>query len=138
MKENSGLNTSEMQLAVERDKLKRRQQELSTLLFKLFEDHAAGLISDQNYVSFTNRYQSEQTEIQGKIAVLETKLEQQTDYEANAAQLREAISDYLNIESLTAFILNKLVEKIEVGQAEVVDGQPEQDITIVWQFAGEV
>ncbi len=84
VEQKEGLDTSEMQLMQERDKLKRRQQELSALLFKLFEDHAAELIADANYVSFTNRYQSEQTEIQGKIAVLDTKLEKWVDYKANS------------------------------------------------------
>jgi site-specific DNA recombinase len=138
VEEKSGLNTSDKQLATERDKLKRRQQELSTLLFKLFEDHAAGLISDENYVAFTNRYQSEQAEIQEKIAVFDAKLAQQTDYQANAEQLRQAISDYLNIATLTPFILNKLIENIQVGHAETVNGQTVQEITIVWRFAGEV
>ena len=138
VEEKSGLNTSDQQLATERDKLKRRQQELSILLFKLFEDHAAGLISDENYVAFTNRYQSEQVETQEKIAVLDTKLEQQTDYQANAEQLRGAITDYLNIDTLTPFILNKLIEKIQVGHPETVKGQIVQDITIVWRFAGEI
>ncbi|HOA78526.1 MAG TPA: recombinase family protein [Bacilli bacterium] len=138
VEEKSGINTSDKQLATERDKLKRRQQELSTLLFKLFEDHAAGLISDENYVAFTNRYQSEQTEIQEKIVLLDSKLEQQRDYQANAEQLREAISAYLNIDSLTPFILNKLIENIQVGHAETINGQTVQEITIVWRFAGEV
>jgi site-specific DNA recombinase len=138
IEEESGLNTSQKQLSADRDKLKRRQQELSMLLFKLFEDHAAGLIADENYVVFTNRYQSEQTEIQGKIVALNTKLEQQTDYEANAEQLREIISDYLNIDKLTPFILNKLIEKIQVGQVKKVDGQMAQEIIIVWRFAGVI
>ena len=138
VEEKSGLNTSDKQLATECDKLKRRQQELSTLLFKLFEDHAAGLIQNENYVAFTNRYQSEQTEIQGKIAVLDTKLEQQIDYQANAEQLRQAISDYLNIETLTPFILNKLIEKIQVGQVETINGQAVQEIAIVWRFTGNI
>jgi len=138
VEEKSGLNTSEKQLATEHDKLKRRQQELSTLLFKLFEDHAAGLIADANYVSFTNRYQSEQTEIQGKIAALDAKLEQQVDYQANTKQFREVIRDYLNIDKLTPFILNKLIEKIQVGRAEIVNGQAVQEVTIVWRFAGVI
>jgi len=138
VEEKAGLNTSEMQLMQDRDKLKRRQQELSTLLFKLFEDHATGLISDENYVAFTNRYQSEQTEIQGKITVLDTKLEQQVDYQANAEQLRQTISGYLHIENLTPFILNKLIEKIQVGHAETVNGQTIQEVTVLWRFAGEV
>ena len=104
----------------------------------MFEDHAVGLIADENYVAFTNRYQSEQTEIQGKIAVLDTKLEQQIDYQAAVEQLRAAISDYLNIDTLTPLILNKLIEKIQVGHVEKIDGQMVQEITIVWRFAGVV
>ena len=136
VEEKTGLIASGLQLVADRDKLKRRQQELSTLLFKLFEDHAAGLISDENYVAFTNRYQSEQLEIQGKIAVHDIRLEQQVDFQANAEQLRQAISDYLNIEAITPLILNKLIEKVHVGQVETVNGQAVQEITIVWRFAG--
>ncbi|HHW46445.1 MAG TPA: DUF4368 domain-containing protein [Clostridiales bacterium] len=111
---------------------------LSTLLFKLFEDHAAGLISDENYVTFTNRYQSEQTEIQGKIAMFDARLVQQTDYQANAEKLRELTRDHLHIDKLTALMLNKLIERIEVGHAEVIKAQSEQEITIVWKFAGGI
>lgn len=106
--------------------------------FQAVEDHAAGLISDENYVAFTNRYQSYQAENQGKIVVLDAKLAQQTDYQANAEQLRQAISDYLNIATLTPFILNKLIENIQVGHAETVNGQTVQEVAIVWRFAGVI
>ena len=71
--------------------------------------------------------------IQGEIAVLDTKLEQQIDYQANAEQLCAAISEYLHIDKLTPFILNKLVERIDVGHTEMVDGQPQQEVTILWK-----
>lgn len=83
-------------------------------------------------------YISEQAEIQCKIAVLDTKLEQQADYKVNAEQLRQAISGYLHIENLTPFILNKLIEKIQVGHAETVNGQTVQEIMIVWRFTGKI
>jgi hypothetical protein len=84
------------------------------------------------------RYQSEQIEIQSKIAVINTTLEQQIDYQASAEQLRAAISDYLNIYTHTPLILNKCIEKIMVRHVETVDGQKQQVITIVWKFAGEM
>jgi hypothetical protein len=34
--------------------------------------------------------------------------------------------------------MNKLIDRIEVGSQEVVDGQRQQEIRIVWRFAGEV
>ena len=70
--------------------------------------------------------------------MLDKKLAQQTDYKANAEQLRQAISDYLNIDALTPFILNKLIENIQVGQVETINGQMVQEITIVWRFAGKL
>ena len=72
------------------------------------------------------------------LMVLDTKLEQQIDYQAAAEQLRVAISIYLNIDTLTPLILNKLIEKIQVGHVEKIDGQLVQEITIVWRFAGVV
>jgi hypothetical protein len=56
----SGYDTSSKQLAESKDKLKKRHSELSRLLRKLFEDHAAGLISDENYTLYLGEYQSEQ------------------------------------------------------------------------------
>jgi site-specific DNA recombinase len=114
-----------------------KSDKLNSLLhLKLFEDNTAVLLSDENYVAFTNRYQSEQAEIQEKIEVLDAKLEQQTDYQANAEHLRQIISDYLSIDTLTPFNLNKLIEKIQVGHAETVNGETVHEITIVWRFAG--
>lgn len=128
MEEKAEMNASKTHLSAERDKLKRRQQEISTLLFKLFEDHAAGLISNENYVSFTNRYQSKQAEILQKLSVLGSRMEQQNDYHANAEKLREVTCDFLNVEKLTPHMLNKLIERIEIGHTEVVDEGKRQEI----------
>jgi len=67
--------------------------------------------------------------------MLDTKLEQQINYQAAAKQLRAAISVCLNIDTLTPLILNKLIEKIQVGHAEKVNGQMVREITTVWRFA---
>jgi len=119
-------------------KLEKRQVELSRFLRKLFEDNASGLLSDENYAEMLKVYQDEQAEIISKLKNIHAELGKADDYRSNAEMLREAIREYLNIEELIPFILNKLVEKIEVGHREMVDGQPQQDVTIVWRFAGEV
>ena len=56
------------------------------------------------------------------------------DYQASAEQLYVAISKQLNIDDLTTFILNKLIEKIQNGQMEKIDDQMIHEITIVWKF----
>ncbi len=119
-------------------KLEKRQVELSRPLRKLFEDNASGLLSDEYYADMLKVYQDEQAEIIEKLKNIRVEINKAGDYRSNAEMLREAIREYLDIEELTSFILNKLVEKIEVGHRSVVDGQPQQDVTIVWRFAGVI
>lgn len=125
-------------LAEKQAKLEKRQSELSRLLRKLFEDNAAGLISDENYTSMFKVYQDEQSEIAQKLKAINAESAQKNDYRMNAEKLREAILEHLNIQKLTPFILNKLIERIEIGHLQTVDGQKQQEVTIVWRFAGQI
>ena len=45
---------------------------------------------------------------------------------------------YIFIPELPPLIFDKLIDRIEIGSQEVVDGQRQQEIRIVWRFAGEV
>jgi hypothetical protein len=45
---------------------------------------------------------------------------------------------YIFIPKLTQLIIDKLIDHIEVESQEVVDGQRQQEIRIVWRFAEEV
>ncbi|MGI6664370.1 MAG: DUF4368 domain-containing protein [Christensenellaceae bacterium] len=35
-------------------------------------------------------------------------------------------------------MLNKLIDRIELGSLEIADGVRTQEVVIVWRFAGEV
>ena len=66
---------------------------------------------------------------------IQAELAKENNYRINAEKLRAVIRDYLDIQEMTPFILNKLVERINVGHMGMVDGQTRQEITIVWRFA---
>ena len=125
-------------LTEKRAKLEKRQAKLTRLLRKLFEDNAAGLISDENYSAMFKVYQDEQNETAQKIKAIYTESAQKDGYRLNAEKLRETILQYLNIEKLTPFILNKLIERIEIGHLQIIDGQRQQEVTIIWRFCGEI
>jgi hypothetical protein len=59
-------------------------------------------------------------------------------YAGQLEKLHEAVRDCLNIRELTPLVLNKLIDRIETGSQEVMDGQRQQEIRIVWRFAGEI
>ena len=72
------------------------------------------------------------------MSALEDQLAGQNDYRKNAERLREALRDHPDIDRLTPLVLGKLVERIEVGQAEWVDREKRQEVIIGRGVAGNV
>lgn len=125
-------------LITEKVKAEKRMNELSRLLRKLFEDNARGLLDDRNYAVMMGEYQAEQVALTGKLSAIQTQLAEKVDYADQLEKLHEAVRDCLDIRELTPLVLNKLIDRIEIGSQEVVDGQRQQEIRIVWRFAGEI
>ena len=50
-------------------------------------------------------------------------------------RLKQAVRECFDMTELTPLILNKLIERIEIGSLEAVDGQKQQTIVIAWRFA---
>ena len=48
---------------------------------------------------------------------------EKVDYTGQLEKLQEAVKDCLDVKELTPLVLNKLIDRIEVGSQEVVDGQ---------------
>lgn len=108
--------------------------ELSGKVRKLFDGHADGIIDDRNYEMLMKDIQAEQEALEQKLSALQSKISQQHNAEISIEQFRETVKECLNVTKLTPFILNKLISKIEIGCLEMVDGEKQQEITIVWRF----
>lgn len=105
---------------------------------KLSDGHVAGVIDDRNYEMLMTDIQSERTALAARLAQIEASLAAKSDTTQQLEQLKQAVYECLNITELTPLILNKLIERIEVGSVNVVDSHKQQEITIVWRFAGNV
>ena len=81
-----------------------------------------------------------QAALAARLAQIEAGLVAKSDTAEQLDRLKEAIlgcyTKVLDIHELTPLILNKLIERIEVGSLEAVNGHKQQEITIVWRFAG--
>ena len=82
-----------------------------------------------------------QAALAARLAQIEAGLAAKSDTAEQLDRLKEAIlgcyTKVLDFHELTPLILNKLIERIEVGSLEVVNGQKQQKIIIVWRFAGK-
>lgn len=121
-------------LEAEKVKINARFSSLGKITKQLYEDYACGKLDIDSYQAFLSDYQNEQKQLSQRLNAIETELNQKDEYTENLQKLSTVIKEYLNIEKLTANMLNQLVERIEVGYPEAIDGEIQQEINIIYRF----
>lgn len=120
----------------ERDKLTRRESELQTIQRKLYEDNALGKITDEQYVALSRDFTAEQAQLQERLKLLEEQLQQAESKRENTTRFLELVREYTDMKELTKPILNELIDKVVVYDAEKVNGKRVQRIDIYYRFIG--
>ena len=126
------------QVQLELSKAKARDRELDTLFEKLYEDNVAGKISDERFVRMSKKYETEQAELRSAIKSLQANIERIDSKAATADMFISAVRKYTRARKLTPRMLNELIEKIEVFNAEKVDGVWEQRLRIHYNCVGAI
>lgn len=126
------------QVQLELSKAKARDRELDTLFEKLYEDNVAGKISDERFTRMSKKYEGEQAELRSTIKSLQSDIERIDGKAATADMFISAVRKYTRARKLTPRMLNELIDKIEVHQAEKVDGVWRQRLTIHYNCVGAI
>ena len=126
------------QVQLELSKAKARDRELDTLFEKLYEDNVAGKISDERFVRMSKKYEAEQAELRNTIKALRADIERIDGKAATADMFISSVRKYTRARKLTPRMLNELIDKIEVHQAEKVDGIWRQRLTIHYNCVGAI
>ena len=122
-------NTAKKKQTAELKKATKRKAEVDGLFVKLYEDWAAGRITEYNFNMLTAKYQTEQSELAEKIDALTAELDTVKQTESDARKWVDLIQQYANPTELTAPLLNALIEKIVVHQSlKGEDGEQEIEI----------
>ena len=132
-------NAAQKKQAAELKKARKRKVEVDGLFAKLYEDWAAGRITEYNFNMLTDKYQAEQVELEEKIDTLTAELDAVKQTESDARNWIDLIRQYANPTELTAPLLNALIEKILIHQSvKGEDGEQEQEIEIFYRFIGKI
>ena len=130
---------SQKKQAAELNKAEKRKAELDRLFAKMYEDWAAGRITEYNFNMLSQRYQTEQQELAEKIEKLNADLAAQQQSAVDAEKWVNLIKQYVNPSELTAELLNALIEKIIVHEAVKDESNTRtQEIEIYYRFIGKV
>ena len=115
-----------------------RDEELDGLFERIYEDNVSGKLSDDRFAKMSRRYEDEQKELAEKIKKLRSEIEKQSSRSMTTDMLIGLVRKYTRARKLTPRMLNELVEKIEVFNAEKIDGVWEQRLRIHYNCVGTI
>lgn len=101
-----------------------RDKELDTLFEKIYEDNVSGKISDERFSKLSVKYDTELAKKQNK--------------SVSTDMFITSVRKYTRARKLTTKMLNELIEKIEVYQAEEIDGKRIQRLKIHYNCIGSI
>ena len=118
--------------------LQARDEELDGLFERIYEDNVSGKLSDDRFARMSRRYEEEQKELAEKIKALRAEIDKQSSQSMTTDMFISLVRKYTRARKLTPRMLNELIEKIEVFNAEKVDGVWEQRLRIHYNCVGAI
>ena len=115
-----------------------RDEEVDGLFERIYEDNVSGKLSDDRFAKMSRRYEDEQKELAEKIKKLRSEIEKQSSRFMTADMFIGLVRKYTRARKLTPRMLNELIEKIEVFNAEKIDGVWEQRLRIHYNCVGTI
>ena len=116
--------------------LQTRNDNLDTLFKRLYEDMVSGRISTERFDLLSADYENEQRQIKEEITNLQNLIDkgEQERYDLN--QFLKNVRKYTDPETLTAEMVNELIDKIIVHAPDKSSGHRKQKIEIYYKAVG--
>lgn len=125
-------NEGELQKAIVRN------DTVSRLYEKLYEDNATGKVSDEWFMQLSHKYEVERMELKAKISELRSKLMQSDERQKERENFTAAVRKFMQMEHLTAPLLRELIDHIDVFETQGVGKNRTQRIVIYYRFVGYI
>lgn len=117
-------------------KSKRRREEISGLIKKLYEAYATGKIPENHFSELLTGYDTEQAELDKQITELQAAVDSYNTDSVRADKFIELVKRHTEFTEFSASLLNEFVEKVIVHEATKKDGVREQEVEIYLNFIG--
>ncbi|MDR0491214.1 MAG: DUF4368 domain-containing protein [Oscillospiraceae bacterium] len=115
-----------------------RCAEIDRIMEQLYEDKVAGGLTDARFRKLADKYEAEQHVKEKAISESKAELERLSVNRKDTFAWLELIRNYTDIQELDRVVLGELIEKVTVGEAQVIDGVKHMEITIYYRFVGAV
>lgn len=116
--------------------LQIRNDNLDTLFKRLYEDMVSGRISAERFDVLSDDYEHEQGQIKEEITRLQNLIDEGEQERYDLNQFLKNVRKYTDPETLTAEMVNELIDKIIVHAPDKSSGHRKQKIEIYYKAVG--
>ena len=116
---------------------RKRCDELDGLFQKLYESYATGKITEKRFDMMAANYETEQTELEQRIADGQQELDTYMQDEDRIDKFLDLTKRYTDFTELTTPMIKEFVEKIVVHAPDRSTGQRTQQVDIYFKFIGQ-
>ena len=121
--------------------MKKRVDELSFLMKKLFENHTFNRINETMYEKLTVEYSNELTDLEKAIEDISGSVKSEQDRKERYNDFFSLLEEVTEVKELTKPLLQKLIERIEIEQGEYYKDEngkrlKRQTVRIYYRFIG--
>ena len=103
---------------------------------KLYEDNAEGKVTDEWFMHLSHRYEVERLELKGKISVLRERIKDLDATKRGRELFLRTIRRFMEMQTLTAPLLQELIDHIDVYETEGKGKHRTQRVVIYYRFVG--
>ena len=135
----------EKQYLADTDSLKReyeslagRNQEIDDTFISLYADKAKGILTEKRFLKLTDAMEKEQESNQNRMQEIAALISEEEHSEGDVQMFMGEIRRYAAITELDETVLNRLINRILIGEPKKVDGVKTQEVRIVYNFVGEL
>lgn len=115
-----------------------RQQTVSNLYSKIYEDNATGKISDEWFMELSKKYEAERIALKSRIAELRTSLSAIENVQNSKDLFIRAVRSFMKMNELSAPVVRELIDHIDVYETEGTGKNKTQRVVIFYRFVGYI
>lgn len=113
-----------------------RNETVLKLYEKIYEDNAAGKVTDEFFMQLSHKYEVERMELKSRISALRRRLVDLDSQQRGRDTFLAAVRKFVEMERLTAPLLRELIERIDVYEIEGAGKNRTQRVVINYRFIG--
>jgi DNA invertase Pin-like site-specific DNA recombinase len=118
-------------------KSKRRRDEISVLIKRLYESYATDKIPEKHFSELLSGYDKEQETLDAEIVKLQSEINRYNTDGVRADKFIELVKRHTEFKEFSATLLNEFIERVVVHEAVKIDGIRTMKVDIFLNYIGK-